>query len=72
MFDAELLKPGEELFAGGLCVGVRTRVGVDQVQPEFAEKEFLAEARLVPGRLPRVLGDLPGMLLGHVSGGLRR
>src|SRR5690606_33160621 len=47
---------------------VRLWPGVDQIQPEPAREQLLAEARLTPGGLPGGLGHLPGLPLGHVTG----
>ena len=43
--------------------GLGPRPRVDQVQPEPAEEQFLAEARLAPLGLAGGLGDLPGLAL---------
>jgi hypothetical protein len=50
--------------------GVRRRLRVDQAELEVAEEELLAEAGLQPGRFPGRLGDLPGLLLVDVLGGV--
>ena len=51
---------------------VEPRLGMDQVQAEVAEEEFLAEARQLPFLLARGLGDLPGLALAHIRRGHHR
>ena len=68
LLDEELAQPREEGLAlldrGGVELGLR----VDEVEPEVAEEELLAEARLLPALLARALGDLPCFLLADVAG----
>ena len=48
---------------------VEPRLGMDQIEAEVAEEEFLAEARQLPFLLARGLGDLPGLALAHIRRG---
>ena len=52
-------------FSVGL--GVEPRLRVDQVEPEVAEEQLLAEARQLPLLLARGLGDLPCLLLADLG-----
>jgi hypothetical protein len=62
----ELAQLGEEHLGPGRLGGVGLGAGVDQVETEPAEEQFLAEARLAPLGLPSRLGDLARLLLGDV------
>ena len=55
----ELAQRGEETLALLGRLGVEPRLRVDQVEPEVAEEQLLAEARQLPLLLARGLGDLP-------------
>ena len=41
---------------------------MNEVQPQTAEEQFLAETGLAPLRLSRLFGHLPGLLLADVFG----
>jgi hypothetical protein len=58
----------EELV--GVRAGLLGGPGVDQVEPEPAEEELLAEAGFAPLGLASGLGHLPGLLFGDIA--LRR
>ena len=68
-FSRNVLQLGEEALALLGRLGVEPRLGMDQVQAEVAEEEFLAEARQLPFLLARGLGDLPGLALAHIRRG---
>ena len=44
------------------------RLGMDQVEPEVAEEQLLAEARQLPLGFARCLDDLPCLAFGGVDG----
>ncbi|BFO15763.1 hypothetical protein SHKM778_21510 [Streptomyces sp. KM77-8] len=46
-------------------------MGVDQVEPEAAEEQFLGEAGLAPALLPGGLGHLAGLAFGDRGPGRR-
>ncbi len=51
----------EEPLAALDRLGVELRLRMDQVQPQVAEEEVLAEARQLPIALAGLLGDLAGL-----------
>ena len=51
-----------------IAAGIELRLRVDEVEPQVAEEELLAEARLLPALLARALGDLSGFLLADLAG----
>src|SRR5690606_34259869 len=59
---------GEERLTLRHIGRVGPRPWLDQVQPEPAEEQFLAEAGLAPLALPGGLGYLPGLALRDVPG----
>ncbi len=61
---AEVAELGEELLAALGRFVVRERVGVDEVEPEAAEEQFLGEAGLAPVLFPGGLRHLTGLPLG--------
>ncbi len=65
---AEIAQPGQERLATIHRLRRAAGVRMDQVQPQSAEEQFLAEAGLAPLRLPRLFGDLPGLLLADLFG----
>ena len=66
--DEELAQTREERLALLDRGGVEARLGVDELEPQVAEEELLAEAGLLPALLARALGDLPGLLLADLAG----
>lgn len=61
---AEVAESREELLAApGVLLGGH-RVGVDEVEPEASEEEFLGETGLAPVLLPGGLRHLAGLALG--------
>ena len=63
---AELAQLVEEGLPSLDGLGRPAGVGMDQVQPQPAEKQLLAETGLAPLRLPRLLGGFPGLPLADI------
>ncbi len=62
----EVPQRGEETLALLHGLGVEPRLRMDQVEPEVAEEQLLAEARQRPVLLSGGLGDLPCFAFAHV------
>src|SRR5262249_24438172 len=67
LIDEEFPQRGEEFLALFDRLGAELRLGMDQVKPEVAEEELLAEARQLPLLLARGFGDLPGLAFADVG-----
>ena len=64
VLDEERPQALEEPLALLDGLGVEPRLGMDQVEPQAAEEEVLAEARQLPLALAGLLGDLAGFAFG--------
>ena len=59
----ELAQPREETLALLNRLRIQPRLRMDQVEPEVAEEQLLAETRQLPLRLARRLDDIASLLL---------
>ena len=67
VLDQERPQALEEPLAALDRLGVELRLGMDQVEPQAAEEEVLAEARQLPLALAGLLGDLTGFTFGDLA-----
>ena len=67
VLDEERAQALEEPLAALDRLGVELRLGMDQVEPQAAEEEVLAEARQLPLALAGLLGDLTGFSFGDLA-----
>src|SRR3954470_770339 len=68
LLDEELAEAGGESLALLDRRRVDTGAGMDEVEPQVAEEELLAEAGLLPALLAGALGDLSRFLLADLAG----